>query len=67
MGTPLTVGAIIEGGAAHVDGRLREHDEIVEIDGRNAEHGKHTEAVELIKKAAHIGHVKLVVRRLRGL
>uniref|UniRef100_A0A914BVU6 Uncharacterized protein n=1 Tax=Acrobeloides nanus TaxID=290746 RepID=A0A914BVU6_9BILA len=65
MGTPLTVGAIIEGGAAHVDGRLREHDEIVEIDGRNAEHGKHTEAVELIKKAAHIGHVKLVVRRLR--
>lgn len=66
MSAPLCVGAIIEGGAAYTDGRLREHDEIVEIDGKNVEHGKHIEAVELIKKAANVGHVKLVIRRLRG-
>lgn len=65
MGIPLSVGAIIEGGAAHVDGRLREKDEIVEIDGKNVENGRHTETVEMIKRAANIGHVKLVVRRLR--
>lgn len=35
--TPLTVGQIVSGGAAADDGRLKEGDEIVEIDGRRVE------------------------------
>lgn len=66
MKTPLSIGAIIEGGAADLDGRLKERDEIVEIDGRNVESARHDYAVELIKHAAAAGKVKLVVRRLRG-
>jgi C-terminal processing protease CtpA/Prc len=67
MGTPLQVGALIKGGAAHQDGRLREGDEIVEIDGRGVVDGRHDVAVNMIKQAAKIGHVKLIVRRLKGL
>jgi len=61
MASPLTVGAIIPNGAAYLDGRLRERDELVEIDGLRVEGGRHDVAVELIRKAAGTGHVKLVV------
>ncbi|KAI6211964.1 Magi-1 [Aphelenchoides besseyi] len=65
MGTPLQVGALIKNGAAERDGRLREGDQIVEIDGRNVIDCQHGVAVNMIKHAATLGHVKLVVRRLR--
>ncbi|GMR49053.1 hypothetical protein PMAYCL1PPCAC_19248, partial [Pristionchus mayeri] len=61
--TPLTVGQIVAGGAAADDGRLKEGDEIIEIDGRRVEGASHTEAVSLLEQAAHVKHVKLVVRR----
>ncbi|GMS96717.1 hypothetical protein PENTCL1PPCAC_18892 [Pristionchus entomophagus] len=61
--TPLTVGQIVSGGAAADDGRLKEGDEIVEIDGRRVEGASHTEAVSLLEQAAHVKHVKLVIRR----
>uniref|UniRef100_A0A8R1UIS0 Magi-1 n=1 Tax=Pristionchus pacificus TaxID=54126 RepID=A0A8R1UIS0_PRIPA len=61
--TPLTVGQIVSGGAAADDGRLKEGDEIVEIDGRRVEGATHTEAVSLLEQAAHVKHVKLVIRR----
>ncbi|GMT25321.1 hypothetical protein PFISCL1PPCAC_16618 [Pristionchus fissidentatus] len=61
--TALTVGQIVPGGAAADDGRLHEGDEIVEIDGRRVEHCSHAEAVSLLEQAAHVKHVKLVVRR----
>jgi C-terminal processing protease CtpA/Prc len=66
MGTPLQVGNLIKGGAAYQDGRLREGDEIVEINDQNAVDGRHDVAVQMIKHAATLGHVKLVVRRLKG-
>ncbi|PAV61127.1 hypothetical protein WR25_27285 [Diploscapter pachys] len=61
--TPLTVGQIVANGAAAEDGRMREGDEIVEIDGHRVEGASHSEAVSLLDVAAHNKHVKMVVRR----
>ncbi|PAV61137.1 hypothetical protein WR25_02526 [Diploscapter pachys] len=61
--TPLTVGQIVPNGAAAEDGRMKEGDEIVEIDGHRVEGASHSEAVSLLDVAAHNKHVKMVVRR----
>ena len=62
----LQVGSIIRNGAAFHDGRLREGDSILEVDGHNVADGRHDVAVNLIQQAAKLGHVKLVVRRQKG-
>lgn len=62
-GTNITVGQVVPGGAAADDGRLHQGDEIIEISGENVEGGSHAMAVQLMQKAAGVGHVKLVVRR----
>ncbi|CAJ0928878.1 unnamed protein product, partial [Mesorhabditis belari] len=62
-GTQLTVGQIVSGGAAADDGRLKEGDEIMEIDGVSVEGAAHGEAVSLLEKAARQQHVKLLIRR----
>lgn len=59
------MGQIITGGAADLDGRLKKDDEIIEIDGHNVEYCTHAEVVEKIQKAGLVGHVKLVVRRIK--
>uniref|UniRef100_A0A1I7ZL90 Membrane-associated guanylate kinase, WW and PDZ domain-containing protein 1-like n=1 Tax=Steinernema glaseri TaxID=37863 RepID=A0A1I7ZL90_9BILA len=65
-GLPLSVGKIIPGGSAEVDGRMLEGDELIEIDGVNVDGGCHEFAVSLIKKAAAVGRVKIVLRRIKG-
>lgn len=62
-GTQTSVGHIVPGGAAEQDGRLRMHDEIVEIDGQSTLGVAHKTAVDLLRIAASNGHVKLVTRR----
>lgn len=62
-GTSIVVGQIVPGGAAAIDGRLHQGDEIIEIDGKNVEGESHATAVQLMQKSAVNGHVKLVVRR----
>uniref|UniRef100_A0A914Z8H2 PDZ domain-containing protein n=1 Tax=Panagrolaimus superbus TaxID=310955 RepID=A0A914Z8H2_9BILA len=63
--SPLIVGQVVPGGAAALDGRLKPNDEIIEIDGQNVEYSTHKDVVEKIRKAGDVGHVKLVVRRIR--
>uniref|UniRef100_A0A7E4VDH1 WW domain-containing protein n=1 Tax=Panagrellus redivivus TaxID=6233 RepID=A0A7E4VDH1_PANRE len=62
---PLYVGQVVPGGAADLDGRLKPNDQIIEIDGQSVEYLTHEEVVEKIRKAADVGHVKIVVRRIR--
>ena len=66
MGTYISVGQVVPGGAAADDGRLWQGDEIVEIDGRNIVGDSHDTAVRLMQQAATNGHVKLLVRRKKG-
>ncbi|CAD5219972.1 unnamed protein product [Bursaphelenchus okinawaensis] len=63
MGVPLKVGSVVKGGAAFQDGRLREEDEICEIDGKNVVGFQHDVVVALIKQAALRGYVKILVKR----
>ncbi|TMS38319.1 hypothetical protein L596_005073 [Steinernema carpocapsae] len=65
-GLPLSVGKIIAGGSAEVDGRMLEGDELTEIDGVNVDGSTHEHAVSLIKKAATVGRVKIILRRMKG-
>uniref|UniRef100_F1KSV9 Membrane-associated guanylate kinase, WW and PDZ domain-containing protein 1 n=1 Tax=Ascaris suum TaxID=6253 RepID=F1KSV9_ASCSU len=62
-GTCITVGQIVPGGAAAEDGRMRQGDEIIEIDGKNVVGESHATAVQLMQQSAANGHVKLIVRR----
>lgn len=66
-GTCITVGQIVPGGAAAEDGRMRQGDEIIEIDGKNVVGESHATAVQLMQQSAANGHVKLIVRRQKGL
>ncbi|KAL3095561.1 hypothetical protein niasHT_024387 [Heterodera trifolii] len=60
---PLSVGEVIAGGAADLDGRLRLNDQIVEIDSHSVVGAQHNRAVELINQASIVGHVRLMVMR----
>uniref|UniRef100_A0A0N5AHE7 PDZ domain-containing protein n=1 Tax=Syphacia muris TaxID=451379 RepID=A0A0N5AHE7_9BILA len=66
VNTAISVGQIVGGGAAADDGRLRQGDEIMEIDGRSVVGDSHEAAVRLMQQAAKNGHVKLLVRRPKG-
>lgn len=39
----------------------------MEIDGQHIENGSHNLAVDLVKRAGIVGHVKLVVKRYKGI
>jgi len=57
---PLLVLRIAEGGPAHMDGRLKVGDQLVEINGVMTEGMTHAEAIELIKREPI---VRLLVKR----
>lgn len=62
-GSQTSVGFVVPGGACDDDGRLKMGDEIVEIDGRSTVGTSHRMAVDLLKQASNIGHVKITIRR----
>lgn len=39
----------------------------MDIDGQHIENGSHNLAVDLVKRAGIMGHVKLVVKRYKGI
>lgn len=63
--TQTSVGQIVAGGAAEKDGRLKQGDEIVEIDGVPMLAASHQDAVRAMSTASQNGYVKLVIRRRR--
>ena len=58
-----TIGAIVPGGAAHLDGRLQVGDEITHINGLNVMNATHREVIELMGEAGLHGEVTLSIRR----
>ncbi|XP_037092842.1 membrane-associated guanylate kinase, WW and PDZ domain-containing protein 2-like [Pollicipes pollicipes] len=63
-GSQVSIGHIVPGGAADLDGRLRTGDEIVSVDGQLVIGSSHHYAVHLVNQAASNGRVQLNVRRL---
>ena len=63
-GLPVTIGAIIAGGAADVDGRLTVGDEITHINGRSVVNASYRDAIGLMRMAAVQGVIVLRVRRI---
>ena len=63
--TPLqvSIGHIVPGGAADMDGRLRTGDEILCVDGQSVVHTSHHHVVQLMGAAALNGRVTIGVRR----
>uniref|UniRef100_A0AC35U436 Membrane-associated guanylate kinase, WW and PDZ domain-containing protein 1 n=1 Tax=Rhabditophanes sp. KR3021 TaxID=114890 RepID=A0AC35U436_9BILA len=59
----LSVSEIVKNGAAELDGRLRVNDVITQIDNTPVIGFSHSHAVNLIKKAAENGHIKLLIKR----
>ncbi|XP_059092119.1 membrane-associated guanylate kinase, WW and PDZ domain-containing protein 2-like isoform X5 [Tigriopus californicus] len=62
-GSQVSIGHIVPGGAADVDGRLYSGDEIIAVDGSAVLNTSHHQVVELMGEAAHQGRVTLTVRR----
>ena len=62
-GSQVSIGHIVEGGAAEVDGRLRSGDEIVSVDNQPVLNSSHHQVVQLMGKAAMNGKVTLGIRR----
>ena len=58
-----TIGAIVPGGAAHLDGRLQVGDEITHINGLNVMNATHRDVIELMGEAGAHGDVALNIRR----
>ena len=63
-GSQVTIGAIIAGGAADVDGRLTVGDVITHINGRSVLNASYHDAVGLMGKAAVQGVILLRVQRI---
>ena len=59
----VSVGHIVPGGAADLDGRLHVNDEIVFVEGQSVVGSSHGHVVQLMSSAAHAGHVTLGIRR----
>lgn len=59
----VSIGHIVEGGAAEIDGRLRSGDEIVSVDDQSVMNCSHHHVVQLMGKAAASGKVTLGIRR----
>ena len=64
-GSQVSIGHIVPGGAADVDGRLFSGDEIVGVDGVNVLGASHHVVVGMMGHAAQRGQVALTVRRQR--
>ncbi|KAK3797832.1 hypothetical protein RRG08_052431 [Elysia crispata] len=62
----VSVGHIVPGGAADMDGRLRQFDEITHVDGNSVLNASHHRVVQLMTNAALNGRVTLSVRRVLG-
>lgn len=62
-GSQVAVGYIVNGGAAHLDGRLRPNDEIIMIDEECVLGATHRRVVQLMTIAGLHRRVKLMVRR----
>ncbi|XP_075552156.1 membrane associated guanylate kinase, WW and PDZ domain containing protein magi isoform X4 [Dermacentor variabilis] len=59
----VSIGHIVPGGAADLDGRLMTGDEIVFVDGQNVLHASHHHVVQLMGAASLNGCVTLGLRR----
>ena len=62
-GSQATVGAIVAGGAADVDGRLLIGDEITHINHHSVMDASHRDVISLMGQAAALGEVTLGIRR----
>lgn len=62
-GSQATIGAIVSGGAADLDGRLQIGDEITHINGHSVLDASHREVITLMGEAAAQGEVVLRVQR----
>lgn len=62
-GSQVSIGHIVPGGAADLDGRLRTGDEILAVDGMSVVHTSHHHVVQLMGAAALNGRVSITVRR----
>ena len=62
----MSVGHIVPGGAAEIDGRLRTGDEIMYVEGVSVVGSSHHKVVQLMGQAALAGRVSLGVRRKLG-
>lgn len=62
-GSQATVGAIVSGGAADVDGRLLIGDEITHINHHSVMDASHRDVISLMGQAAALGEVVLGIRR----
>lgn len=62
-GSQVAVGYIVQGGAAHIDNRLRPNDEIVMIDNQCVLGATHRRVVQLMTIAGLNRRVKLMIRR----
>jgi len=63
LSSQATVGAIVEGGAADLDGRLIIGDEITHINGVSVMDASHRDVISLMGEAAAQGEVVLSVKR----
>ncbi|CAM1323211.1 Uncharacterised protein g8324 [Pycnogonum litorale] len=62
-GSQVSIGHIVPGGAADVDGRLESGDEIMYVDGQAVLNTSHHHVVQLMGNAGLAGHVTLGIRR----
>ena len=62
-GSQATIGAIVSGGAADLDGRLIVGDEITHINGRSVLDASHRDVITLMGEAAAQGEVVLRIQR----
>lgn len=58
-----TIGAIVPGGAADLDGRLQVGDEITHINGQLVMDATHHEVIGLMSQAGTLGSVSLRIQR----
>ena len=63
LSSQATVGAIVEGGAADLDGRLIIGDEITHINGVSVMDASHRDVISLMGEAAAQGEVVLGIQR----
>ncbi|KAK2704383.1 membrane-associated guanylate kinase, WW and PDZ domain-containing protein 1-like isoform X2 [Artemia franciscana] len=65
-GSQVSIGHIVPGGSADVDGRLQTGDEILHVDGINVVHSSHHHVVQLMGAASSRGRVTIGIRRRVG-
>lgn len=59
----VSIGHIVPGGAADLDGRLCTGDEMMSVDGQSVINTSHHHVVQLMARAAAAGRVTLGIRR----